>query len=301
MVDLAQIGQVELFILKRMRESASGSHVSAVKGSGFELAALREWRPGDPLSSVDWAASSLTTFNPLIAREFEQHSNANVLAVADASPSTRCGAQGTRIATAMVRCLATIGVSAALSQDAFGLLAFDGAFGQLALAPPRVGKAYVRHCLELYQRCHTSAAIDSKRIAELTASIVAFLRRTSLVAVISDFLFADATRVVGELGAVSAHHDVLLLMLDVRFAFEFPDVSAGWVEGYDVETGRSRVFSRRELTRLAGRVGEWQEQLLQQARRQGVDMVRIGVERWEMEHALLQLVAERRLRKVKMT
>jgi uncharacterized protein (DUF58 family) len=55
------------------------------------MTALKEWEPGDPVSTVDWAQSSLTNFSPLITRQFQQDSNATVIALADDSASTRCG------------------------------------------------------------------------------------------------------------------------------------------------------------------------------------------------------------------
>jgi hypothetical protein len=86
-------------------------------------------------------------------------------------------------------------------------------------------------------------------------------------------------------------------MADVRFAYELPAVSDGWVEAFDVETGRTRVFSRRELSKLARRVTEWQDRVAKQARDAGLDVVRVGLDRWEMETALVEFTAERRLRK----
>jgi uncharacterized protein (DUF58 family) len=308
-INLSEIAKVEFFILKRMKELAMGDHASAFKGSGFNFAGLRDWEPGDSISSVDWAASSLTNFSPLIAREFEQDSNATIVAVADASLSTRCGAQGTLIMTAVARCLAAIGLSAVLFQDQFGLITFDDLFQQIATVRPRIGKPHVSHCLDLYQQRYATSTVmgafsgnreSGGAQGDVTASIATHLRKTSLVPVISDFLFIDAARVIRELAILNASHDVFLLMVDVRFAFEFPDVSAGWVEGYDVETGRSQVFSRREMAQLAVRVGEWQEQMMQLARDRGLDMVRVGLDRWEMENTLVEFVAERRLRKVKM-
>jgi uncharacterized protein (DUF58 family) len=296
-INLSEIAKIEFFILKRMKELALGDHAGVFKGPGFNFAGLRDWEPGDPISSVDWAASSLTNFSPLITREFEQDSNATIVAVADASLSTRCGAQGTLIMTAIARCLAAVGLSAVLFQDQFGLITFDNLFQQVAAARPRIGKSHISYCLDLYQHRHeTNGAIAP---GDVTASI-AHLRKTSLVPVISDFLFTEAARVIRELAILNASHDLFLLMIDVRFAFKFPDVSAGWVEVYDVETGRTQVFSRREMAQLAVRVGEWQEQMMQLARDQGLDMVRIGLDRWEMESALVEFVAERRLRKARM-
>ena len=132
----------------------------------------------------------------------------------------------------------------------------------------------------------------------MTATIASHLRKTSLVPVISDFLFADAARVIKELSLLNAAHDVFLMMVDARFAYELPAVSAGWLEAFDIETGRKRVMSRKELTRLGGRVEEWQDEIMRLARDADLDIVRVGLDRWEMETTLVEFVAERRLRKV---
>ncbi len=115
--------------------------------------------------------------------------------------------------------------------------------------------------------------------------------------VISDFLFADAQRVLNELSLLNGMHDVFLMMADVRFAYELPPASAGWIEVFDVETGSTRVVSRRELARLASRVEQWQEQVMAMARDADLDIVRVGLDRWEMETTLVEFVRERRLRK----
>jgi len=97
---------------------------------------------------------------------------------------------------------------------------------------------------------------------------------------------------------LNAVHDVFLLMADVRFAYELPSMSDGWIEAYDVESGRTRVLSRRELRRLATRVGAWQDRIEGLAREAGLDVVRVGLDRWQMETALVGFTAERRLRKM---
>jgi hypothetical protein len=88
-------------------------------------------------------------------------------------------------------------------------------------------------------------------------------------------------------------------MADVRFAYELPPVSDGWIEAYDVETGRTGVFSAREMARLGRRASEWQDRVERHARDAGIDVVRVGLDRWEMETALVEFTAERRLRKAK--
>jgi uncharacterized protein (DUF58 family) len=296
LVNLSEIAEIELFVLKRMKERTLGDHDSVFRGPGFNFVGVRSWEPGDRTSSIDWAQSSLTNFSPLITREFEQPSNAAIIAVADASLSTRCGAAGTPIAAAIARSVAAVGLSAVFFQDLFGLITFDEEFRQLAAVRPRIGKPHVIHCLECYQ--HPSASAPAARRADFAATIAAHLRRTSLVPVISDFLFADPARVISELSLLNAVHDVFLIMVDVRFAYDLPDVSAGWIEVFDVETGRMRILPRRELRRLARRIEQWQADVERLARASDLDIVRVGLDRWDMETAIVNFVAERRLRKL---
>ena len=76
------------------------------------------------------------------------------MAVADASLSTRCGAYGATIETAIARAVAAVGLSAVFFQDQFGLLTFDDKFEQLAAARPRIGRSHVIYCVDLYQQPH---------------------------------------------------------------------------------------------------------------------------------------------------
>ena len=294
-INLAEIAEIELFILKRMKEFAIGDHASVFKGAGFNFVGVRDWEPGDRMSSIDWVQSSLNNFSPMITREFEQNSTGTVIAVADASLSTRCGTGGVPIATAIARSVAAVGLSAVFFQDMFGLITFDEGFHQISAVRPRIGKPHVIYCLELYRRRRKTDAPAGQ--GDVTATIAAHLRKTSLVPVISDFLFADAPRVIRELSVLNAAHDVFLIMVDARFAYQLPAVSAGWIQVFDVETGGTQTVSRRDVARLGARIGDWQQEIIRLARDADLDIVRVGLDRWEMETTLVEFLAERRLRK----
>ena len=296
LINLREIAEIELYIMKRMKEYTVGDHASVFKGGGFNFVGIRDWQPGDRMSSVDWAQSSMTNFSPMIMREFEQDSNATIVVVADRSLSTQCGIQGVTIGAAIARAVAAAGLSATFFQDLFGLVTFDDRFHQITAARPRIGRSHLLYCLDLYQK-HTTADPSATQ-RDIIMAIESQLRKASLVPVISDFLFQDARRVIGELALLNAVHDVFLVLADVRFAYEMPPVSDGWIEAYDVESGRTRVFSRREMRRLAARVGEWQDEIEKAARDADLDVVRVGLDRWEMETALVKFTSERRLRKL---
>ena len=296
-VNLSELTEIELLILRRMREFTIGEHRSLFHGTGFDFVGLRDWAPGDRFSANDWPQSSLTNFSPLVVREFEQPSTANVMvvAVADASLSTRCGIDGIPIAAAIARTIGTIGMSAVFFQDLFGLITFDAKFEQLQAIRPRVGKNQVIHTLEAYQ--FGSGLQPLKRSDSLSMSLAGFMRKTSMVPVISDFLFDDALAIMKELGQLNSAHDVFIVLIDSAFAFELPSISAGWIEAFDVETGRSKVMSRGALRTLSARTRTWQDEVARMAKDNDLDVLRIGVDELQTAIALSEFIAERRLRK----
>jgi hypothetical protein len=129
--------------------------------------------------------------------------------------------------------------------------------------------------------------------------LTGFSRKTAMMPVISDFLFDDAPAFLRELSQVNNIHDVFILMVDASFAFELPRVSAGWIEVYDVETGQTRMMSRRELGRQSARVREWQDEIARHAKDQDLDVVRLSLDQVKFDVALVEWVAERRLRRRK--
>src|SRR5439155_23257524 len=96
---------------------------------------------------------------------------------------------------------------------------------------------------------------------------------------------------------LNSTHDVVLVLIDAAFAYNMPPVSSGWVEAFDVETGRSRVMSRRSLRALGVKAREWQAEVQQMAKDADLDVLRFGRDAVESAIALSEFVAERRLRK----
>jgi uncharacterized protein (DUF58 family) len=295
LVNLADITEIELLILRRMTDVTMGEHRSRSHGTGFDLLGLRDWQTGDKFSSIDWAQSSLTNFAPIIVREFEQPSTATIVAIADHSLSTRCGVDGVPIAAAVARAVATIGMSATFFQDPFGLVTFDAGFEHLAAIRPRTGKRHVVHCIDAYQYQRGLLAVH--RIGGIGDTLAGFLRRKSMVPVISDFLFDNPKAILKDLALLNATHDVFIVLIDGAFAFELPRISAGWIETVDVETGRARTISRGELRNMAKRVREWQGEIQRLAKEVDLDVVQIGMDHTTADIALSEFVAERRLRK----
>jgi uncharacterized protein (DUF58 family) len=295
-VNLSELTEIELLILRRMREYTIGEHRSVFHGTGFDYVGLRDWQAGDRMSQIDWPQSTLKNFSPMVVRDFEQRSTAAVIAVADGSLSTRCGIDGVPIAAAIARALGTIGMSAVFFQDMFGLITFDARFDELSVIRPRIGKNQVIHCLEAYQ--FHKGLQPLKRADSLSMSLAGFMRKTSMVPVISDFLFDKPDDVLTELGQLNSAHDVFIVLIDSAFAFDLPPISAGWIEAFDVETGQARVMSRGSLRALSAKTRAWQDEVARLAKGHGLDVLRIGVDEQQTAIAMSEFIAERRLRKV---
>jgi uncharacterized protein (DUF58 family) len=295
LVSLADITEIELVILKRMRDVTIGDHRSRQHGTGFDFVGLRDWQPGDRFASIDWGQSSLTNFSPLVVRDFEQPSACTVIAIADVSLSTRCGVGGVPIAAPVARAIATVGLSAVFFQDPFGIITFDEGFQHLGAIRPRTGKGHVVHCLDAYEK--QRGLQELRRSSSISATLSGYLRNPALMVVISDFLIEDPEITLRELSLVRATHDLFLIMVDSAFAFEAPALSSGWIDTVDVETGRTRTLSRHALTELAERARDWQANVKRLAKDADLDVVTVGLDDTKSDIELSEFVAERRLRK----
>src|SRR4029077_16854393 len=179
-----------------------------------------------------------------------------------------------QIAAAVARAVATLGMSAVFFQDPFGLVTFDAGFIHLAALRPRTGKGHVVHFLDAYQYERNLQKV--RRSGSISTSLGGFVRRQAMLPVISAFFFDDAEAVVTELPLLNAPHDVFLVLIDSAFAFDLPDVSAGWIEIVDVETGRTATVSRRPYRDLGARARLWQSHVRDVAKGRGLDVVTIG-------------------------
>lgn len=294
LVSWTEVQDIELVIVRRMQEYMAGAHPSIFTGAGFEFAGLRDWQPGDRLTSIDWPQSTLTNFSPLVTREFEQQSTARLVIVADTSLSTRCGAAGAPIAAVIARTVATLALAGAFFQDRVGLITFDGRSRRL-LVRPQIGRNHAIHCLDAYRDLVLERSTRKPR--RIDDSFAGLLRKPSMAPVVSDFLFEDAGPLLDELLALNATHDVFLVLIDSRHAFALPELSAGWVEGVDAETGEARLLSAEDARRLGERVAEWQDGVQAQAADLGLEVLRLGADAERFHHDVVGFLADRRLRK----
>ncbi len=270
---LSDIPEIDLFLLRYIKNFSGGEHKSFFKGQGFDLVGLREEQPGDKLSSIDWPQSSLNNYDPIMVREFEEDKNATIFIVADASLSTFCGTNGLSSSDIASRVIAMFGLSGVFFQDVTGLFFFDHEHKYGCLRP-KAGKGQVVTCIKKYKERKFSLSVNS--LAEVAKKILGQLTRTSTIPFVSDFLAGNPTEIINAIVGLKTKHDAFMVMIDQGFAFDLPQIVDGWVECVDVDSGQKMILSSRELSRLSEKVTKYQDELILMARDRGIEVIRVG-------------------------
>jgi len=293
-LNLSEIKEIDIFVMRRLQELTGGDHKSVFRGAGFDFVGLRDWQPGDKLSSIDWPQSTMNNFDPLVVREFEEDKNGTILIVADASLSMDCGIDGSSSKDIVSRTIATIGLSGVFFQDLTGLFIFDHKY-DYGHVKPRMGKNHVVSCISEYVRPKFPYSAGNR--SNMVSKILGRLRRASMVPIISDFLFPGALDFVDVISNIKSRHDPFIVLVQNSFLFDLPLVSSGWIECMDAESGKKTLLSRREFGQMSKRVIEYQDGIVQKAKERGIEVVRAGRDKNKFYNDLAEFFFNRKTKR----
>ncbi|MBN2437451.1 MAG: DUF58 domain-containing protein [Deltaproteobacteria bacterium] len=294
LLDPSEVEAINLFCNARVRDLIFGEHASVFTGTaGFDFSGIRDFQSGDPQIKVDWAHSTTTLFNPLQVRECIEERSIGIVIAADVSCSTRFGASGEPIGKGIARTIATIGLSASIFQDMVGLVLFGGK--KHLIEPPGGGRNQVERMVDLYQTAPAVPGLPERE--RLADTLAGELRRTSLVIVASDFLFPDVFTTLKELADLKQPHDLFLVMADSAFAFELPEISAGWIGCVDSETGARVELSYSQVRELPRLIRNHQDAVEDYAERMDLEVLRVLPDAEQFQSAIVDFFLERRLRR----
>lgn len=293
-INLGEIKEIDIFVLRRLRELIGGDHKSFFRGEGFDFVGLRDWQSGDKLSAIDWPQSTMNNFDPLVVREFEEDKNGTILIVTDASLSMYCGVDGFSSRNIVSRIIATIGLSGVFFQDLTGLFVFDHKYNYVHIRP-RMGKNNIISCISHYLNPVFSNSASSP--LSMTRKILGCLRRPAMIPVISDFLFENAEGFLKEIANIKSRHDLFLIVTEASFLFELPETSDGWVECLDVESGKTALLSRKEFVSMSKKAVDYQEAIIQKVRRAGLEVLKVGRDKNKFSNDFIEFFFNRRTRR----
>jgi uncharacterized protein (DUF58 family) len=286
----ALLRRLEWTVLRRLDGLLQGDYRSLFRGSGVDLANLREYQPGDDVRYIDWNVTARLQTPHL--REYQEDRELTAWFLLDLSPSVDfvSGTISKRMVLAefvavMARLLTGKG-------NYCGALLFSSGIDRVV--PPRGGRRQVLHLLDLLASRPHLVRSPQTDLGAVLRRVVNILRRRSLVFVVSDFISKPGWE--KPLGFLARRHEVVAIRLTDPADVRIPDI--GLLAFQDAETGEQlfvdtndRRFRRRFLV-----TAEHEQETLRAAfARTGVDCLELSTED-DLLDAIVRFAQTRKLR-----
>jgi uncharacterized protein (DUF58 family) len=287
--------RLEWRVIRRLDGRLAGGYRTAHRGTGTDLAGLRDYVEGDDARHIDWNVTA--RLNEPQLRLFTEDRELTAWLVLDRSASMTVGPPGRgkddvlgELAVVLARLLGRGG-------NRVGALLYDT--GAVRTVPPGSGR---RHALRIGAELARSAGAarpgehgGTTDLAAMLDAVAKLARRRALIGVISDFI-GDGDWERSLLRLVPRHEVVALRVVDAADD-ELPDVGLVVVE--DAETGEQLVIDSSDpllRARLRAGVEGRDTHLANGMRRAGVPLHRIGTDA-DLATALIEVVASTRRRR----
>jgi len=236
--------QLEWHVIRRLDGLLQGDYRTLVRGSGLDLADLREYQPHDDVRHIDWNVTA--RLNAPHVRVFTEDREMSAWFLLDLSPSIHFGPPGhakrdilTGLVAVLARLLTRHGnrVGAMLygAGGAYGATSAEGRSTRAvdAVLPPRSSRAQVLHLMHRLLQPATGRAAGGTELGLLLQAGLGSIRRRSTVFVVSDFISAPGWE--KPLAQLAQRHDLVAVRLFDPLELELPDL--GLVLLRDAETG----------------------------------------------------------------
>src|SRR6266581_3675561 len=290
--------RLEWRVIRRLDGRLAGGYRTAHRGTGTDLAGLREYTEGDDARHIDWNVTA--RLNEPQLRVFTEDRELTVWLVLDRSASMTVGVPGrgkddvlSELALVLARLFGRGG-------NRVGALLYDTGphdTGAVRTVPPGTGR---RHALrigaELARTAGAGRRGSTTDLAAMLDTVAKLARRRALIVVISDFI-GDGDWGRSLLRLVPRHEVVALRVIDAADD-ELPDVGLVVVE--DAETGEQLVIDSSDpllRARLRAGVDERDDRLAAGMSRAGVPIHRIGTDA-DLATALIEVVASTQRRRL---
>ena len=269
----ALLRRLEWTVVRRLDGLLQGDYRTLFRGSGLDLADLREYQHHDDVRHIDWNVTARLQ-QPYV-RQFTEDRELAAWFLVDLSASVDFGSD-VRSKRSVAR--EFVGVLARLLTrhgNRVGALLYGTAVD--TVIPPRPGRLHVLHLLQRMARRPAESAPGATQLRDLLQAGQRIVRRRSSVFVISDFISPPGWEEA--LVQLARRHDVTAVRLYDPLEMELPDI--GLVTMRDAETGEQLLVDTHDpgfRARFAA-VAEAREQaLLGALARAGVDTLELATD-----------------------
>jgi len=279
-------------VVRRLDGLLQGEYGSLFRGSGMDLANLREYQPGDDIRALDWNVTARTDV-PYV-REFHEERELTAWFLLDLSPSVDFGtaADGRLKRTVLVDFVTTLARVLTRRGNRVGAIVYGA--GVQRTIPVASGRLAVLRLVDelLHQPMLESAPPTDLR--ELLDTGLKVIRRRSLVVIVSDFISEPGWE--GRLHLLNQRHELLAVRLTDPRERILPDV--GVVVVGDAETGEQLEIDtsdRRFRERFERAAAEREATVTRSLATAGVQVATLSTED-DLVRAIVRMAGERRRR-----
>ena len=176
--------RLEWRVLRRLDGRLQGDYRTVFRGTGVDVADLREYQYGDDLRHIDWNVTARTDITHV--REYLEDREVTAWLLLDASASMDFGPVERRKHLVLTEVAATVAQLLSRGGNRVGALFFDGRVRETI--PPGNGRNHVLRILAKMLAAPANAERGSTDLGAALRAALGILQRRSLVVIVSDFL-----------------------------------------------------------------------------------------------------------------
>ncbi|HMN20248.1 MAG TPA: DUF58 domain-containing protein [Ottowia sp.] len=270
----ALLRRLEWTVLRRLDGMLQGNVRTLMRGSGLDLADLREYQVHDDVRHIDWNVTA--RLDAPHVRVFTEDREMSAWFLLDLSASVDFGSGQRRKREVLAEFVAVLARLLTRHGNRVGALLYGT--GVERVIPPGASRAHVLRLLHaIGQRAQAPAAgpPTTTRLADLLATAGRLIRRRSTLFVVSDFISAPGWE--RPLGQLALRHEVLAVRLFDPLERELPDL--GLLTLRDAESGEQLLVDTHDAgfrARFARLAAEREHALRETLAHAGVDALELS-------------------------
>ncbi len=286
----AVLRRLEWTVIRRLDGLLQGNYRTLFRGSGLDLADIREYQHHDDVRHIDWNVTARLQ-SPYV-RQFTEDRELTAWFLLDLSGSIDFGSQqrskrevSAEFVTVLARLLTRHG-------NRVGALLYGSQLD--AVLPARASRLHVLHLLQTMRDYRAPAAKTETQLDGLLRAAQQMIPRRSMIFVVSDFISAPGWH--ESLARLAQRHEVLAVRLYDPLEMELPDL--GLVTIQDAETGEQLFVDTHDTAfrrRFAAMAQQREDELHAALGRAGVDALELATDD-DLADAVMRFADMRRQR-----
>ena len=282
--------RLEWTVLRRLDGLLQGDYRTLLRGTGMDLADLREYQHHDDVRHIDWNVTARLQIPHV--RVFTEDREMSAWFLLDLSPSMDFGSGEQRKRHVSAEFVAVLARMLTRHGNRVGAMLYGS--GVDTVVPARGGRHHVLHLINKLQTRPEAAQAGPTKLHELLESGANLIKRRSTIFVVSDFI--SETGWEKPLGQLAQRHEVVAVRLLDPLELQLPDL--GLIPIRDAETGEQLLVDTHDAgfrKRFARIAAQREADLRQSLVRAGVDALELSTDD-DLVNALMRFTDLRKRR-----